>query len=204
MLEPILRQSKSFPIVRLTNLQGEKICWETQADVRSTKTLFHVLPVNFMQVGTANTRVHNSLDQHVPTHDSLRLWGRRTSQFQCAMSSKSKEEYQHLGSQTLTGPSNAYQRKQWNNRWQSPYPSGPTMMRYRNYRGDPNFQPWVFTQFKSRIVKIIASKSEFPKLSNIFQYINDLDEFGKDRMELLPRKTDGPTYRPSTCEVSVP
>ena len=25
MLEPILRQSKSFPIVRLTNLQGEKI-----------------------------------------------------------------------------------------------------------------------------------------------------------------------------------
>ena len=108
------------------------------------KTLFHVVPVNFMQVGTANTKVDNSLDQHVPTHDSLRLWGRRTSQFQCAkcrakartnistLALKLSRDHQMLimfseNSGTIDGNRHT--------------PPAPTMMRYRNYRGDPNFQP---------------------------------------------------------------
>ena len=110
------------------------------------------------------------------------------SQFQCAISSKSKEEYRHLGSQTLTGNQmlkcSAKTVEQsmaigipvrW---WGTGTIEGIQI---------PNFQSWVFSSFK------IASKS--PKLNSISQLHQSFGWIWDHwiRMELLPGKTVGPT-----------
>ena len=112
--------------------------------------LFHVRSsVDFMQVRAANTKVDHSLQLMT----SCDFGAPALSQFQCAMSSKSTEEYRHLGSQTLTGNQmlkcSAKTVEQsmaigipvrW---WGTGTIEGIQI---------PNFQSWFFSLNKSRIV----------------------------------------------------